>query len=92
MDVKSLPERRNFRRMRVNFNVEIFHPMYGVAKLKTWDMSDGGIFILVDPKKTLPPEGTIVSVKVKGLLGKEDPVVDMKVVRDTNDGVGLSFL
>lgn len=86
------PERRNFRRMRVNFSVEVYHPLYGVSELKTRDMSDGGIFISVDSSKGLPPEGTIVSVKVKGLHGAEEPVLDMKVVRDTYDGVGLRFL
>lgn len=84
-------DRRIFPRMRVNFNVEVFHPGYGISTVKTRDMSDGGIFVIVESSRDLPPEGEIVSVKVKGLHG-EEPILEMKIVRDTSDGVGLSFL
>ncbi len=58
--------------------------------VKTRDISDGGVFVVLEPDQ-MPPIGTIVSGQVQGLLDNA-PVLKMEVVRMEPSGVGLRFL
>jgi c-di-GMP-binding flagellar brake protein YcgR len=58
--------------------------------VKTRDISDGGVFVVLEPDQ-MPPIGTIVSGQVQGLLDNA-PVLKMEVVRMEPNGVGLRFL
>lgn len=58
----------------------------------TRDISDGGLFILIDAEQ-MPPIGQEVRVQVQGLPnGMEAPWVKMRVVRTDSDGIGLMIL
>jgi len=55
----------------------------------TRDISDGGLFVLVDAGK-IPDIGEEVRVQVQGLPnGMEAPWITMKVVRIEAEGLGL---
>lgn len=58
--------------------------------VKTRDISDGGVFVVLEPDQ-MPPIGTIVTGQVQGLLDNA-PVLQMEVVRMEPSGVGLRFL
>ena len=92
MDSKFNNKRDNSR-MPVTLTVEITHESIGTIELKTRDMSNGGIFVIIDKKPGLTV-GLEVLVKVKGKLGdgEEPPTLKMKVVRAEPQGYGLKFL
>ncbi len=79
--------------MPINLQVEVTHESIGTVELRTLNISNGGIFVIVEGKLDIPV-GTCVKVKVKGTLGDGDapPIVDMEVVRVEPLGIGLKFL
>lgn len=58
--------------------------------VKTRDISDGGVFIVLEPEQ-VPPIGSRVIGQVQGLVD-DAPVLEMEVVRIEPSGVGLKFL
>ena len=66
------------------------HEELGEFVFSTRDISDGGVFIVVDTEPFAPSIGDSVQVQVQG-LPVPAPVLDMVVVRKTNDGFGLQF-
>ena len=56
----------------------------------TSDISDGGLFIVMEDDTFRPELGDRVTVQVQG-LPVPAPVLEMCVVRRTNDGLGLQF-
>jgi hypothetical protein len=73
-------------------DVEVWVDGEEVTVLETVDISNGGAFIKVEPNQC-PAVGTVLSLKVKGQLGGEEPpTVRAKVVRATPDGIGVEFL
>ena len=89
-----MDDRRKHPRLRVDFRVELFHPECGAVTCKTMDMSDGGMRVAPysDPHQyLLPPNGSVVSVKIEGILNGL-PELDMKIVRSGNGERGLCFL
>lgn len=58
--------------------------------VKTRDISDGGVFIVLDPEQ-VPPVGAIVTGQVQGMM-EDAPILDMEVVRVEPAGVGLKFV
>jgi hypothetical protein len=82
--------KRKSERYPFTTDVKISHPDIGEKIVKTKDISDSGVFILVEPT-AMPPVGDIVQGQVQG--GAEDmPVVKMKIVRMDDDGLGLQFI
>jgi len=73
--------------------VEVYHEELGSFKLKTRDLSNGGIFVIVDDEHGLKI-GHKLTVKVKSKLGKnvEPPTLKMEVVRSEPAGLGLKFI
>lgn len=58
----------------------------------TRDVSDGGIFLLMDDSVIKDhPVGTVVKGQIQGMM-EDAPVVTMEVVRIAEDGVGLRYL
>jgi hypothetical protein len=86
-------ERRDEERQEVSFFVEILDPpLFGKAKLQTRDLSKKGVFIVLDQDKC-PPVGRVLSLRMPGLLwGEESSTVLARVVRVTDQGMGLQFL
>jgi hypothetical protein len=71
--------------MRVNIQHEIIPESVFVIR----DISDVGIFVVVDDKP-FPPLGSVVSVQAVGLPFPA-PKQEMVVVRKGHDGFGLQF-
>ncbi|WP_111496437.1 PilZ domain-containing protein [Marinobacter bohaiensis] len=83
-------DRRSALRTALSARVRISHPTLGERVYHTRDISDSGIFVVVEDD-TWPDIGDQVEVQVQGLPG-EAPVLGMKVVRLTPEGFGLEFL
>jgi hypothetical protein len=85
-----MDDRREHTRHPLIVDIKISHPDIGELIVKTKNISDGGVFILVEPTN-MPPLGEIVQGQVQGEVD-DLPVVSMKIVRTEKDGLGLQFL
>lgn len=83
-------EQRRHLRTPLACRIKITHETIGELVVKTRDISDGGVFVILDPKD-IPAVGTIVTGQVQGLMD-EAPVLAMEVVRIESEGVGLRFV
>lgn len=86
----AVDDRRGHCRTAMSAKVKVNHEQQGAYVFSTRDISDGGVFIVVDTEPFAPPIGDKVKVQVQG-LPVPAPVLDMIVVRKTNDGFGLQF-
>ncbi|WP_166261408.1 PilZ domain-containing protein [Marinobacter salicampi] len=82
-------ERREHIRTALNARVSVTHPAHEPQVFATRDISDGGIFIVVENEFS-SEIGDRVQVQVQG-LPIPAPVLEMVVVRKTVDGYGLQF-
>lgn len=57
----------------------------------TRNISDHGVFIVLNPDDGFPAIGTQLTGQVVGLPGGDAPLVPMEVVRVEQDGIGLKF-
>jgi PilZ domain len=71
--------------------IRISHPQVGEVVTKTRDISDSGVFVVMDDQD-IPDIGSKVEGQVLGLPMGDGPVVAMEVVRIEPGGVGLKFL
>jgi c-di-GMP-binding flagellar brake protein YcgR len=80
------------RHVRTSFacRIKITHDSVGELLVKTRDISDGGVFVVLEPEQ-IPAIGTRISGQVQGLM-EDAPVLQMEVVRVEPAGVGLRFL
>lgn len=85
----SSDNRRGHIRTALNAKVSVTHPDIESRVFSTRDISDGGIFIVVEDDFA-PAIGDRVQVQVQG-LPIPAPVLEMVVVRKTVDGFGLQF-
>ena len=83
-------ERREHIRTALNAKVRVTHDGLGEGLLSTRDISDGGIFVVVEDSGFQPEVGDAVVVQVQG-LPVPAPELTMMVVRKSNDGFGLQF-
>ncbi len=87
-----MTENRRHERYAMSLEVEVSHVESGKTTLSTKDISDGGIFLYM-PNQLRPAIGTVMHLKLRGLLaGEEPPTVKVKVVRTTDEGIGLQFI
>lgn len=84
-------DKRRHPRKKMDFKVFVYHPQVGRRSMKTRDMSDSGVYVQ-GQLSNLPREGSVVEVKVDGMLGDGAPGVPMKVVRGDSEGVALRFV
>jgi len=85
-------EERKTSRTAVRLKVCLTMSEEGEMLAVTRDISDGGLFVLLDAEK-IPGVGGEVDVQVQGLPnGMEAPWVKMQVVRIETDGIGLMFV
>ena len=86
-------EKRTDERQQVTISIEILNsPNLGKVSLVTKDISKGGAFILLSREQCLPV-GRVVSLRIPGVLwGEELSTVSARVVRVTDEGMGLQFL
>lgn len=85
----SAEDRREHIRTALNAKVSVTHPEFEPRLFSTRDISDGGIFIVVEDDFS-PAVGDRVQVQVQG-LPVPAPVLEMVIVRKTVDGFGLQF-
>lgn len=83
-------DRREHMRTAMSAKVKVIHPILGEFVFSTRDISDGGVFIVVDATPFEPELGDTVTVQVQG-LPVPAPILEMVVVRKTRDGFGLQF-
>lgn len=83
-------ERRIFRRKLVNAKVLLIHPAIGQHQTYTHDISNGGVFVLLQKQPDLPL-GTELDMRLLDSKD-EDIVFKMKIARMDKLGLGLEFL
>ncbi len=83
-------DKRRYVRTSFVCSIKISHPSVGSLLVKTRDISDGGVFVVLDPQQ-IPPVGTRLTGQVQGLVD-EAPLLEMEVVRVESVGVGLRFI
>ena len=82
-----MEEKRRHIRTSINLKVRITHPGLGTVYFLTRDISNSGMFLVIEDAPSLPV-GEIVDVQVLDVVD-QPPVCRMKVGRLQNDGVGL---
>lgn len=85
-----MSDKREHIRTPMMCRIRIRHETLGELEVKTRDVSDGGVFVILDPDQ-VPPIGSIVTGQVQGLM-EAAPILQMEVVRVEPQGVGLRFL
>ena len=83
-------DKRKHIRTSLQCKIKITHHDVGEKVVKTRDISDGGVFVVLEPDQ-IPPIGTIVTGQVQGLMD-DAPILAMEVVRVEPSGVGLRFV
>lgn len=82
-------DQRGQRRTPLKVKLRIDHPQHGELLVTTRDISDSGLFVLIDDQQLLHI-GECVQGQVQG-LPMEAPLVQLEVVRAAPGGVGLRF-
>jgi len=85
-----MDERRKYSRIPVRLRIKISHPSIGEKVVHTRDLSEGGLFIVVNPTD-LPAAGNIVKGQILD-TEVEAPTVDMKIVHVGKNGLGLEYV
>lgn len=87
-----MPDREQRRSIRTPLacRIKIMHESIGELLVKTRDISDGGVFVVLEPEN-IPAVGTVLTGQVQGLMD-DAPVLAMEVVRIEPMGVGLRFI
>lgn len=80
------------RHVRTSFacRIKISHDSVGELLVKTRDISDGGVFVVLEPEQ-IPPIGTRLTGQVQGLMD-DAPILQLEVVRVEPAGIGLRFV
>ena len=86
-------DQRKHLRIGLVVEIELTFPGEQPIHVRTRNISDGGLFLILDEIET-PELGTEVQVRLKNKLGdgEEPPVNRARVVRHDKDGIGLEFL
>ncbi len=87
-------EQRKYPRRQLHIEVELGFPSGEKQIVRTRDVSEGGVFIVLD-KLRRPVIGEVVTVKInEGQEHPENlfPSNDAVVVRQEEGGIGLAFI
>ncbi|WP_043312218.1 PilZ domain-containing protein [Pseudomonas sp. ML96] len=82
--------KREHKRTPLKVQLRIDHPVHGQMLVTTRDISDSGVFVVIDEAQSLLQIGEVVSGQVQG-LPIPAPIVQMQVVRFEPSGVALIF-
>lgn len=93
MTKKPGSEQRRHLRIGLVVEIELTLPGEQPVTVRTRNISDGGLFLILDDID-MPPIGTEVQVRLKHQLGDgEDPPINRaRVIRHEPEGIGLAFL
>ena len=86
-----MTDHRTNPRTPMKVKLKIGHPIHGDLMVTTRDISDSGVYILLDQAQQQLSVGEQVSGQVQG-LPIPAPILQMRVVRVEAVGVGLVFL
>ncbi|GMR17793.1 MAG: hypothetical protein BMS9Abin33_0187 [Gammaproteobacteria bacterium] len=87
-----MKERRQYERKNLSMEVVIILPSGESMILRTGNTSDGGALIVGD-EKALPDIGTEIGITVRNpIAGKKAPIHKARVIRKTNEGIGIKLL
>jgi len=87
-----MDNKRTESRLAIQIDVELVGEDNKESSLQTRDLSNSGVY-LEKGDSNLPPEGTIVHIRIKNNLGDGDPpLVKARVVRVDSDGLALAFI
>ncbi|MDH5632736.1 MAG: PilZ domain-containing protein [Gammaproteobacteria bacterium] len=85
-------ECRKYERSEISIEVLVTMPGRTPMKLKTGNISEGGVFLL-SGGRNMPRPGTELSVTLPEFLNQAQPVAMKAVVRHYSDcGIGIEFL
>ncbi|MFQ5488892.1 MAG: PilZ domain-containing protein [Gammaproteobacteria bacterium] len=84
-----MTERRRHVRTAIGLQVTIDDSRQGPRHYRTRDISDGGMFVLVQGAP-LPPMDSVVDVQIQGIVNGA-PLLRMRVVRGDGEGFGLQL-
>lgn len=86
-------DKRRYPRRSVLLDVELRYPSGKIITVKTRDVSDGGIFLVMGDH-ALPEQGEVIHLELVGdSLQKETlPSAEAVVVHRDQDGVGVAFI
>lgn len=84
-----MDDRRQFPRTLFHSDVKVTHPSIGTLVVSSYDVSDGGLFLLMTEAQ-MPPMGSTIELQALA-FGDEAPVLKATVVRKTEKGIGLRF-
>ncbi|MBC9252980.1 pilus assembly protein PilZ [Pseudomonas alcaligenes] len=85
-----MDNKRDHKRTPLKVQLRIDHPLHGQMLVTTRDISESGVFVVIDDAQRLLQIGEVVSGQVQG-LPIPAPVVQMQVVRFEPSGVALIF-
>lgn len=86
-----MTNQRDTSRAPLKVRIRIDHPVHGEMQVMTRDISDSGVFVIIDDEqRSLLQIGEVVTGQVQG-LPMEAPILQMEVVRFEPGGVGLRF-
>lgn len=85
-----MSNKRRHQRTALRCKFKIWNDTLGEALVTTRDISEGGVFLILDSSLTLPI-GTRCRGQVQGLM-EDAPIVALEVVRMEPGGVGLKFI
>lgn len=92
MSANKTQNRRADARIDICLPIEVTLASGETVRLCTKDISTSGVF-LDKGEHELPPVGAIIQLKVGQQLGLgEAPIVKGRIVRETEAGVGVSFI
>lgn len=86
-----MTNQRGNPRTPLKVKLKLDHPLHGEMLVVTRDISDCGVYVLMDQAQQLLKVGEEMQGQVQG-LPMEAPILRMRVIRVEALGVGLRFL
>ncbi|MAR89280.1 MAG: PilZ domain-containing protein [Pseudomonadota bacterium] len=87
-----MTNKRRYLRTNLRCKFKIWQDGSTPLIVYTRDVSDGGLFLIMDPgEQEVPPVGTVLHGQVQDMMA-DAPVVTMEVVRMAPEGIGLRFV
>lgn len=82
-------DKRRFVRTALNSEVKLTHPEMGAIRVRTRDISEGGVYLLTGNKVDYPV-GTEFTLQAME-MAEEAPLVKAVIVRLEPEGIALQF-
>ena len=83
---------RGYTRSDLEVTIEIAHESFGRERLRSRDLSAGGVFVVHGSNPALPPKGTVLDIWILGDSGEQTRAIKAEIVRVEAGGFALRFL